>query len=90
MRADVDTIKLDRRFIGDLTVDVRAAAISSAVIFLGHSLGLRVVAEGVETEQHLEFLRAQDCDDAQGFMLGEPMTAEAFEEVLRKYARRVS
>ncbi|MBU6460620.1 MAG: EAL domain-containing protein [Proteobacteria bacterium] len=63
----IETLKIDQSFIRDVSVDPNDAAITSAIIAMGHSLNLKVIAEGVETSDHLEFLRKQGCDLAQGF-----------------------
>jgi diguanylate cyclase (GGDEF)-like protein/PAS domain S-box-containing protein len=82
-RFPVDRLKVDRSFVQDIATDVDDATIVRTVIALGHNLGLKVVAEGVETEQQLEFLRANHCDELQGFYFGEPMSVAAFGELLR-------
>jgi diguanylate cyclase (GGDEF)-like protein/PAS domain S-box-containing protein len=68
----VDVVKIDRAFIADLGQHDRAGAIVAAIVGLAHALGLRVVAEGVETAAQLDLLRAMDCDIAQGFYCGRP------------------
>ena len=68
-------LKIDQTFIRDLTEDPGDAVIVEASISLGHKLGLAVVAEGVETEAQLDFLRANGCDRAQGYLLGRPLPA---------------
>jgi diguanylate cyclase (GGDEF)-like protein/PAS domain S-box-containing protein len=72
-RLPIDTLKIDREFIGDLTSDPDDEAITATVITMGHSLGLTVVAEGVENEQQLGYLREQGCDEIQGYWLSSPL-----------------
>ncbi len=81
-RLPIDTIKLDQSFVRDVTSDPDDAAIASAVIAMAHSLELSVVAEGVETEEQLAFLRSQGCDRMQGHLLAPALPAEAFERFL--------
>ena len=72
-RLPIDTLKIDKEFIGDLTDDPDDKAITATVITMAHSLGLHVVAEGVETEAQLSYLRAQGCDEIQGYLLSPPL-----------------
>ncbi|MGR7995000.1 MULTISPECIES: putative bifunctional diguanylate cyclase/phosphodiesterase [unclassified Xanthobacter] len=72
-----DALKIDRRFVGDLDQSKGALAIVQAILGLGRALGMQVVAEGVETESQLACLKADRCDEVQGFYLGRPMTEEA-------------
>jgi diguanylate cyclase (GGDEF)-like protein/PAS domain S-box-containing protein len=72
-RLPITTIKIDKEFIGDLTHDPDDAAITSTVIAMAHSLGLNVVAEGVETEAQMQFLSAHQCDEIQGFWVSPPL-----------------
>lgn len=88
-RFPLDSVKIDRSFVLDLPDDQDNAAITQAVIGMAHSLGLRVVAEGVETEAQLAFLRHHGCDEAQGYCLSPPLPAEAFADFLRSRAGRV-
>jgi len=71
-RFPIDRLKIDRSFVRDVTVDKDDAAIIAAIIALTRNLDLRTIAEGVETEEQLAFLRAQGCDQVQGFLLGRP------------------
>jgi EAL domain-containing protein (putative c-di-GMP-specific phosphodiesterase class I) len=71
-RFPVDALKIDRSFVSSVTSDRRDASIAGTVIDLAHNLDLEVVAEGVETEEQLEFFRGQRCDAVQGFLLGVP------------------
>ena len=77
-RLRVDTLKVDRSFVQGLPDNPEDAAISTAVIALGRSLGLRVVAEGVETRAQRSFLRRQGCDEIQGYLLSRPVPPEVF------------
>ena len=72
-RLPIDTLKIDRAFIDDIPNDKDDMEISSAVIAMAHKLGLKVVAEGVSTQAHWEFLEQNKCDIAQGYLLGKPM-----------------
>ncbi|HEY0846938.1 MAG TPA: PAS domain S-box protein [Noviherbaspirillum sp.] len=72
----IDILKIDRAFVRGIPGDDDDRAITSAIIAMGHSLGLSIVAEGIETQEQLDFLRSQHCDDAQGFLLYTPVPAE--------------
>ncbi len=80
----MDTLKIDRQFVRGLPVDAENAAISAAIIALGRSLRLRVVAEGVENEAEEEFLHSLSCTIVQGFLHARPMTAEQLAEWRKK------
>jgi diguanylate cyclase (GGDEF)-like protein/PAS domain S-box-containing protein len=73
-RLPIDRLKIDRSFVQDLGHDADDAAICASIIGLGHHMELRIVAEGVETEQQLAWLRARGCDELQGFLLGRPQS----------------
>lgn len=75
-RFDVHTLKIDRSFVQDIPHDPEDNAIAIAVIALGHGMGLKVIAEGVETDAQAEFLRAHDCDEMQGFLLSQALPPE--------------
>ena len=76
----VDAIKIDRSFVESIGADHQGEAICDAVLRLGQALGTRVIAEGVETEAQLDFLRRRRCDEVQGYLIGKPVRAEEFEE----------
>jgi len=75
-RFRVDTLKIDIAFIRDVTTNADAATIAVAIINMAHSLRLKVVAEGVETREQLDFLRLHGCDEAQGYFLSRPLPAD--------------
>jgi diguanylate cyclase (GGDEF)-like protein/PAS domain S-box-containing protein len=81
-RFPIDRIKLDQSFVRDLPGDKDDAAIAMAVIAMGRSLELVVIAEGVETQEQLAFLKGHECDQLQGFLFSRPLPAEAFEKFL--------
>jgi diguanylate cyclase (GGDEF)-like protein len=78
----VNIIKIDRCFIQDITTDRHDATISLAIIDLAHSLSLKVIAEGVETAEQVQFLKAHDCDRMQGYFFSPPLPAPEFEKML--------
>ncbi|HJW57087.1 MAG TPA: EAL domain-containing protein [Burkholderiaceae bacterium] len=89
-RFPIDALKIDQSFVRDITTDSDDAAIAKAVIALAHSMKLKVIAEGVETVEQLDFLRKQQCDQMQGYYLSRPVSAEQFEKLLpmRRQVRR--
>ncbi len=81
-RFPAQTVKIDRSFVSGLPQDRDDAAITQAVIAMAHSLGLQVVAEGVETDAQLAFLQRMGCDQVQGYFIGRPMPAEQLRQRL--------
>jgi EAL domain-containing protein (putative c-di-GMP-specific phosphodiesterase class I) len=77
-RFPIDKIKIDRSFVRDLAVDPAAAAIVNAIIAMAHSLRIRVIAEGVETEEQERYLKERGCDEVQGFRYGHAVPAMEF------------
>lgn len=86
-RFPIDKLKVDQSFVRNLTSDANDAAITRAVIDLGHSLNLKVIAEGVETHQHLAFLHAHACDEIQGYLFSRPVPADKFAKILTEDRR---
>lgn len=80
-------VKIDRSFVNDVTDDADDKAIVSTIISMAHSLGMQTIAEGVETQGQLDFLSAQGCGEAQGFLFSRPLPADAFEAYLRTALR---
>jgi EAL domain-containing protein (putative c-di-GMP-specific phosphodiesterase class I) len=76
-RLPLTSLKIDKEFIDDLGEDTDDAAITSTIITMAHSLGLNVVAEGVEEASQMQFLRDHACDEIQGYWLAKPLEAEA-------------
>ena len=70
-RFPVDCVKIDRSFVNDIPADRDDAALTRAIIAMGHSLGLHVVAEGVERRDQLDFLRREGCDEYQGYLFAQ-------------------
>ena len=81
-RLPINTLKIDRSFVGDLARDSNDLAIATAIVALGHSMGLTVVAEGVETEEQANALMAIGCDIGQGYLYARPMPSERITEYL--------
>jgi diguanylate cyclase (GGDEF)-like protein len=86
-RLDVDTLKIDRSFVAELPHDRNDLAIAAAIVAMGRSLNMRVVAEGVETEAQAECLAQLGCHEAQGWLLGRPMPGDDFVAWLRERER---
>jgi EAL domain-containing protein (putative c-di-GMP-specific phosphodiesterase class I) len=85
-RFAIDHLKIDQSFVRAIPGDANDAAIAAAIIAVAHKLGIKVVAEGVETPEQLAFLKAQDCDYLQGFYLSPPLVAEDVTALLQTRA----
>jgi diguanylate cyclase (GGDEF)-like protein/PAS domain S-box-containing protein len=83
-RLPIDCLKIDQSFLEQVNESPGGAAIAIAIIRMGKSLNLRVVAEGVESRRHLAFLQKYDCDEAQGFFFSQPVPADQFADLLRR------
>lgn len=83
-RFPIDTLKIDQSFVRGIPQDANDSAIATAIISMAKALKLRVIAEGVETESQLDFLRSAGCDEIQGYWFSKPVPADAFAQLLRE------
>ena len=83
-RFPFDKLKMDISFVREVTFDPGSAAIARTIIAMAHNLNLRVIAEGIETEGQLSYLRAHGCDEMQGFYFSRPLSSQDFEQLLRE------
>jgi diguanylate cyclase (GGDEF)-like protein/PAS domain S-box-containing protein len=88
LQYQVDRLKIDQSFVKKAGTDANAAAVVRTIIAMSHGLGIKVVAEGVETDEQLRFLMRRKCDEAQGNFLGRPVAPEKFCEAVRAYGTR--
>ena len=86
-RFPIDVVKIDRSFIRDLTTNPGDAELANTVIVMAHNLQLQVIAEGVETEEQLAFLKERSCDEMQGYLFSRPVPATELEALLAKHKR---
>lgn len=86
----LDVLKIDKSFISDIPDNTDDMQIAAAIVAMAHTLRVKVLAEGVETEEQLAFLRSQGCDFYQGFLKSPPLSPEAFEELLKSISIRLS
>ena len=86
-RFPIDTLKIDKTFVSDVCKDPHDTAIVRAIITLGHALDLTVIAEGVETQEQLQYLSSLGCDVVQGFLFSKSLEARVFEELLIEQRR---
>lgn len=89
-RFPIDVLKVDRSFVKDIPEDKTDMAITSAVIAMAHKLSMKVVAEGIETKEQLDFLRENNCDDGQGYLLSRPLTLPQLHHFLVSYDKKPS
>lgn len=85
-RLPINTLKIDRAFIKDIDANGKNGEIAGAVIAMSHSMGLSVIAEGVETTDHIEFLQQHQCDELQGYFYSKPLPASEFEDFLKNHS----
>lgn len=86
-RFPIDLLKIDRSFVQTITTESNSATITQAIIGLAHSLGIKVIAEGVETSSQLEFLRSRGCHSIQGYYFSKPLQADELAQLLREDRR---
>ena len=86
----IDALKIDRSFVRDIGSGAEAedGILAAAIISLGHALHLKVIAEGVETDAQLHFLKRHGCDQVQGFLYGEPVAPQQFAQLLGRAQRK--
>ena len=82
-RFPIHSLKIDQSFVRDLSSNADDAAIVTAIIALGHSLGMNVIAEGVETMEQLNYLRKMKCDEMQGYLFSRPVPAAEMTRLLQ-------
>ncbi|MEO6696929.1 MAG: EAL domain-containing protein, partial [Gammaproteobacteria bacterium] len=86
-RFPIDFLKIDQSFVRDISINPDDAAITKTIISMAHDLGLRVVAEGVETQEQENFLRLHHCDEMQGYLFSKPVLAEQVEVLLKDISK---
>ncbi|MEN5199074.1 EAL domain-containing protein [Pseudomonas wadenswilerensis] len=86
----VDVLKIDKSFVREMGSDNNDARLVSSIISLGKSLNLNIIAEGVETAEQLSFLKAQDCEQGQGYYFSKPLDPAAFARLLHTYPQRIA
>lgn len=90
MQLPLNKLKIDRSFIMNMDKGDKGTAIVSAIIAMAHSLGLEVIAEGVEDGEHIQMLRKMKCDIVQGYFIARPMPAAEFEQLLASNSRNIA
>ena len=87
-RLPLDQLKIDRTFVRDILANTTNGALAQAIISLARALGLRVIAEGVETDEQRNMLRLLRCEEMQGYLLSRPVSKPALESLLEQQDRR--
>jgi EAL domain-containing protein (putative c-di-GMP-specific phosphodiesterase class I) len=87
-RFPIDVLKIDQSFVRGLSIDSNDAALVSAIISLGKSLNLNIIAEGVETLEQLDFLKANHCEEGQGYFFSKAVEPQAFAQLLKTVGLR--
>ncbi|WP_442598827.1 EAL domain-containing protein [Neobacillus sp. D3-1R] len=88
-RLTIDRLKIDQSFVQDIAKDSNDRDIVTTIITMGHNLKMKVIAEGVETEEQLQFLRTHGCDEVQGYLFSKPLSAEDFVEKFGKVTEKI-
>ncbi|WP_138495075.1 putative bifunctional diguanylate cyclase/phosphodiesterase [Paenibacillus pinistramenti] len=81
----ITTLKMDKKFVDPIEAEEESRSLASAILLIGHSLGLRIVAEGVETPKQLDFLKANNCDMIQGYLYSKPLPDRQIKELLERW-----
>ena len=89
-RFPIDTLKIDKTFVADVSTNEDDAAITKAIVMMGHALDMAVIAEGVETPQQLEYLTSLGCDVIQGYLFSPPLSTDSFTELLMEQLRAIT
>jgi diguanylate cyclase (GGDEF)-like protein/PAS domain S-box-containing protein len=89
LQYQVDQLKIDQSFVKKAGTDANAAAVVRTIIAMSHGLNIKVVAEGVETDEQLRFLLRRKCDEAQGYFIGRPVAQDEFCETVRAYSNQI-
>ena len=90
LQYQVDRLKIDQSFVKKSISDANAAAVVRTIIAMSHGLNIKVVAEGVETDEQLRFLQRRKCDEAQGYFIARPVAAKEFCAVVRSISSGIS
>lgn len=83
----IDKLKIDQSFVRDITIDKNDASLVRAIISMSRSLGLKTIAEGVETQEQFDFLQAESCEEIQGYFIAKPMPAEELQDFLQHHQK---